>query len=362
MHLCLPDASQRGWQGRYTASARHKEKQHSFGRFSGAASSGCGARRRRCADSSLRRRAYLGGGAVARAAARWSCCRRRCAAKQQVSTTEASKKEAIAKFKMETSNFEAADAAEEFMRACSSERIAELDMQLTAAQHQVEEHERSRGLVQEAYQLQQQRAQASARARKSSDALRLARIKYDEALADEQSAAKQLAEVQGKLRATSPELVRFATKDGPETRELMERLKTSGAKAQSGILDPEQGDAAGAPAPSGSQSTWDRLSHGGADSRDAATFWELLRSPFERSLRGPSGRVYSGTSLGLLIWMPPRRYAIMMAESKTFDNIILSIILLNCSTMAWESPLDPCCTDKADIIDQLEWFYLGVFV
>ena len=63
-------------------------------------------------------------------------------------------------------------------------------------------------------------------------------------------------------------------------------------------------------------------------------------SPFERTLRGPSGRVYTGTSCGLLIWMPPRRHCILMVENKSFDNFILLVILMNCITMAWESPLE----------------------
>ena len=145
-----------------------------LGGSSGAASSGCGGSTSTAlvladCSSSPPQGAYLGGGGssgeqqlsfeLLQAAY--------VAAKEQVSTTEASKKEAIAKFKMEMSKSQAAEAADEFTRQLKywSERIAELDMQLTAAQHQVEEHERSRGLVQEAYQLQQQRAQASARAR-----------------------------------------------------------------------------------------------------------------------------------------------------------------------------------------------------
>ena len=35
--------------------------------------------------------------------------------------------------------------------------------------------------------------------------------------------------------------------------------------------------------------------------------------------------------------------------------------MCNCASMAWESPLDPCCTQKADFIDVLEWVYLYIF-
>ena len=77
---------------------------------------------------------------------------------------------------------------------------------------------------------------------------------------------------------------------------------------------------------------------------------------------GPSGRLYTGTSLCCLRpaqWL--RRWAIQLVESKPFDPIILLTIVLNCATMAWESPLDPCCTRKAAFIDVCEWVYLSIF-
>ena len=37
--------------------------------------------------------------------------------------------------------------------------------------------------------------------------------------------------------------------------------------------------------------------------------------------------------------------------SRPFDPFILLTIACNCVTMAWESPLDPCCTAKAAFID-----------
>lgn len=294
------------------------------------------------------------------------------AAKDRVATTEASKREVIAQFKLEMGKSQAAQAADEFSRQLKrwTERIAELDSQIAAAQHQVDDYERSRELVQEAYELQQLRAQASARAKKSSDALRLARIKYDEALAEQQVAAERLVSVHGRLRQTSPELVRMATQDGPETRELMARLKSSGARAQAGILGGPGSDDGGSAASdpttaagsvgdggggNGSRAvvSWDSMGKSG-DEREKQSFYELLRSPFERTLRGPSGRVYTGTAFGLLIWMPPRRHCILLVENKVFENLILFVILMNSASMAWESPLDPCCTWKAQVLDYLE--------
>ena len=57
----------------------------------------------------------------------------------------------------------------------------------------------------------------------------------------------------------------------------------------------------------------------------------------------------------------PRRTAIRIVESKPFDPFILLTILANCSTMAWESPLDPEGTDKAAFIDKCEWVFLFIF-
>ena len=57
----------------------------------------------------------------------------------------------------------------------------------------------------------------------------------------------------------------------------------------------------------------------------------------------------------------PRRTAIFFVEWRWFDPIILVTIIANCSSMAWESPLDPCCTWKADFIDILEMVYLYIF-
>ena len=46
---------------------------------------------------------------------------------------------------------------------------------------------------------------------------------------------------------------------------------------------------------------------------------------------------------------------------QVFDPLILLTILANCTTMAWESPLDPEGTSKAAFIAVCEWVYLAIF-
>ena len=83
--------------------------------------------------------------------------------------------------------------------------------------------------------------------------------------------------------------------------------------------------------------------------------------PAERIL-GPSGREYGSTSLFVLnVADFPRSLAIRVVESPVFDPLILLTILANCTTMAWESPLDPPGTSKAAFIDVCEWVYLWIF-
>ena len=69
-------------------------------------------------------------------------------------------------------------------------------------------------------------------------------------------------------------------------------------------------------------------------------------------IRGPSEMVYR--SRAFCCFRPaaqPRRLCIEAIESKLFEPIILTTILANCVTMAWESPLDPEHTAKADFIN-----------
>ena len=79
-------------------------------------------------------------------------------------------------------------------------------------------------------------------------------------------------------------------------------------------------------------------------------------------VQGPSGKVYGSTSVwGLRPGSEPRRSSIRIVETWLFDPIILTTILANCATMAWQSPLDPCCTWKERVIGRLEWVFLLVF-
>ena len=88
----------------------------------------------------------------------------------------------------------------------------------------------------------------------------------------------------------------------------------------------------------------------------------LLDEPDEEEVYGPSGRIYSSTAIFCL--QPghePRRSAIFLVEWGPFDPIVLTAILLNCGTMAWESPLDAPGTTKASIIGVAEWVFLALF-
>ena len=84
--------------------------------------------------------------------------------------------------------------------------------------------------------------------------------------------------------------------------------------------------------------------------------------PPKRMVVGPSGRIYSSTSLCCLrVADQPRKAAIHFVEARLFDPVILLTILANCMTMAWESPLDPPGTLKAHFIDGCEWIFLFIF-
>ena len=86
------------------------------------------------------------------------------------------------------------------------------------------------------------------------------------------------------------------------------------------------------------------------------------RQPRIEKYVGPSGRTYGGAACCCLHPKhEPRRSAIAFVEWKPFDICVLLTIGANCFTMAWESPLDPCCTWKADFIDGCEIFFLAVF-
>ena len=88
----------------------------------------------------------------------------------------------------------------------------------------------------------------------------------------------------------------------------------------------------------------------------------LLQPEPALEVQGPSGRIYHDRSIFCLRPADqPRRAAIFFVEWRWFDPFILFVIIANCSSMAWESPLDPPGTSKADLIDVLEIIYLYVF-
>lgn len=67
--------------------------------------------------------------------------------------------------------------------------------------------------------------------------------------------------------------------------------------------------------------------------------------------QGVSGWIYHSTSLGCLKpYHFPRRLAIMTVEHPIFDPLILMTIMVNCTTMAWASPLDPPGTWKQSFL------------
>ena len=89
----------------------------------------------------------------------------------------------------------------------------------------------------------------------------------------------------------------------------------------------------------------------------------LDESPPREAVMGPSGQIYVATTTfyNLKVADQPRKAAIQLVEHRLFDPIILVTILANCVTMAWDSPLDPCCTAKAHFLEACEWVFLAVF-
>ena len=97
-------------------------------------------------------------------------------------------------------------------------------------------------------------------------------------------------------------------------------------------------------------------------SKPAQPLDALDHSPPATKVVGPSGREYHAKALWCMnVGTEPRRRAIKMVESRWFDPLILVTILINCTTMAWESPLDPPDTSKAALIGVMEWVYLYIF-
>lgn len=89
---------------------------------------------------------------------------------------------------------------------------------------------------------------------------------------------------------------------------------------------------------------------------------ELYAESPPKQVLGPSGRIYGGMSLlDLRPHHEPRRSAIFIVEHRAFDPFVLLSILANCITMAAQSPLDDCCTDKAHLLAVCEDVFLAIF-
>ena len=77
---------------------------------------------------------------------------------------------------------------------------------------------------------------------------------------------------------------------------------------------------------------------------------------------GPSGQVYGGASFCCL--RPhdlPRLLAILLVESRFFEPVVALCIVANVGVMAWNSPVDPPGTPKADVIAQCEVVFRWIF-
>ena len=78
------------------------------------------------------------------------------------------------------------------------------------------------------------------------------------------------------------------------------------------------------------------------------------------SVTGKSGLVYTGWSTGRPHWRP-RRWAIYLSESSTFETLALLTILTNCVTMAADYPIDLDGTPKKELLELLDMIFLGIY-
>ena len=203
-----------------------------------------------------------------------------------------------------------------------------------------------------------------------------------EALRLQQSAAGQRAHAQKQLEALNILQSRYSryNTEADETQQQalaarMQLARTVSGNPRLSAWLSAAGDHTAASTPPPSSSTQGATLASLSDAIPEASrsdqnrsFYSLLHSPRTLQLgekaevRGPSGTISGSTSLFCLLpGQFPRSWAILVAESKAFDPIVLLTILANCMTMAWESPLDPPGTSKAAFIDTCEWVFLGIF-
>ena len=156
------------------------------------------------------------------------------------------------------------------------------------------------------------------------------------------------------------EMARLAATAATEEKEVTKR-KESPVRRRGSVVDGGGGhlsvDHHLAPAPAGAvinARLEPQRAYPGLDALD--------HSPDEKYIQGPSGKVYAGTALWCLRpGQHPRKWFVRLAEGRWFDPLILLTILLNCATMAWESPLDSDGTPKAAFLAICEWVFLAIF-
>ena len=97
------------------------------------------------------------------------------------------------------------------------------------------------------------------------------------------------------------------------------------------------------------------------DETDLPGLEGLDSSPPAEAIEGNGGRVYHSTSLGWRVSDEPRKTCIRLLEWSGFEPIILTTIVLNCATLAWDSPVDPPGTPKAAFLGVCELAFLFIF-
>ena len=102
-----------------------------------------------------------------------------------------------------------------------------------------------------------------------------------------------------------------------------------------------------------------------ADERVALAGLEALtdsRVPPPTAVVGRSGQVYhSGSFLCLKPHWWLRRQAILLVESAWFEPFVGMVIVANVGLMAWDSPLDPPLTSKAELVAAANDFFRAFF-
>ena len=286
------------------------------------------------------------------------------AAKARVSELERARISGLAELKEEMAKLDVnelavgADAGELVSRLHNyEERLTNYDKDLRDAEIAVDDAQRDRSSLAKAIQLQQRSAQMSAMAQRSTMALQTAKSRHELHNEASKKAAEEAATAAEKLRASTSATLH------PSPDALRALRQSFGDHQDAYSVEQEGGSPlrlplGGAPAAAADGTMWSALL--ALETRDALPLEERLRTAILETV-GDSGHHYGGTAFGFKIHQIPRRWAILLVEDKRFDTFILCSILANCAQMAWESPLDPEGTYKAEFIDVCEWVFLGIF-